>query len=257
MPGTLTIKPIQASFSHKKESLFSKMDPYCEILLGGQRVTSSICHSGGRHPYWSDIFTLKSNNEPVLYINIKDKDALSHDDNLGMTQVDLKNVTSFLSGPQWYPVMGKHGLKGEVLLEITYNSGMQTYTQPTPIYPGTPIQTGFPTQVLTGIPASIPTTSPITQAPIMLYPTQGYPPIQPMTGYPNINQPIVSYPQGQPVVTQVTYPNTHPMIVQQPINTAYTQQPLVTGMQGYQPQHTYQTQGYAPTMGGYGGIYYK
>ena len=233
MPGTLTIKPIQANFTHNKDFLLNKQDPYCEILLGGQKVTTTTCKHGGKHPYWSDAFTLQSNNEPVLYVNIKDKDRFSHDDNIGSVQVDLKNVSSIPRGPQWYPVIGGDGSQGEILIDIAYNPGMQA---------------GYPGQMPTMMP-----TMPMQQ------PTMGYPTTQPMTGYP-VSQPTVGYPQTQPMMQQA-YHGVQPT-VQPNMGTAYTQPmgQMMPGMQQQQmyPNQGYPNQGYPPnTMGGYGGAYYK
>jgi hypothetical protein len=204
MPGTLTVRPIQANLTHNKDFLLNKQDPYCEILLGGQKVKTSTSHHGGKHPQWNDSFTLHSNNEPILYINLKDKDHFSHDDNIGVAQIDLKNVSSIPHGPQWYPVTGSHGSEGEILIDISYNPGMQA----------------FPGQMPTMMPMTQPMGYPVTQ-PTMGYPTQAYPqqqmypPQQQM--YPTQQQVYPTQQQVYPTQQQV-YPTQYPQ-QQYPPNT--------------------------------------
>ena len=89
-----------------------------------------------------------------------------------MVQVDLRNVSSYPRGAQWYPVTGSHGSEGELLLDISFSPGMQMYNQP--VYGGAPMQTGFPGQM--------PTTMPMTQ-PTVAYNTPTYTAPQPMTAH--------------------------------------------------------------------------
>jgi len=226
MPGTLTIRPLQANLKHNKDFLLNRSDPYCEFLLGGQRARSSVCHEGGKHPHWGDTITLHSNNEPVLYVKLKDKDTFSHDDDIGMCEINLSTISSYTKGPQWYPVFHGQSSEGEVLLDINYNPGMQPgYGQPAPMYGG------MPTQMPTAYPMSQPTT---------VYNQPTYPVSQPMTqpGYPMTQGPV-GYPGGQvyqqPMMTGVVIPGAQPQVY---------------------PTQGYPTQGYpAPNMGMYGGYH--
>lgn len=228
MPGTLTIRPLKANLRHDKD-FFSRMDPYVEFLLGGQKTKTGVCYEGGRHPHWNSVLTLQSNNEPTLFVTLKDKDTFSHDDYIGTCQIDLRSITSYPKGAQWYPVTGTKGSsEGEILIEISFNPGMQTYAQPyvqpSPVYGGYPVQ-------------QVQTAYTVPQQ------TVAYPTAQPMPGYP-MGQPTMAYQQPQPMMAQqayqpsVVYPMTQPTM-----GVAYPQ-PTVMGVQ---PQP-----GYAP-MGGYGG----
>lgn len=227
MPGTLTIRPLKANLRHDLD-LFSRMDPYVEFLLGGQKVKTSVCYEGGRHPHWSNTFTLQSNNEPTLFVTLKDKDTFSHDDYIGNCQIDLRSITSFPKGPQWYPVMGKKGSEGEILIDISFNPGVQTYAQPYP--QPSPVYGGYPVQ-------QVQTAYTVPQQ------TMAYP-AQPMHGYP-VGQPTMAYQQPQPMMQQQPAyqpPMGYPVTTQPNMGVAYTQpQVMVQPNQGY------------PPMGGYGG----
>lgn len=224
MPGTLTIRPLKANLRHDKD-FFGRMDPYCEFLLGGQKVKTHVCHEGGRHPHWSDTFTLQSNNEATLYVTLKDKDTFTHDDQIGSCQINLSNITSFPTGPQWYPVMGSKGSEGEVLIDISYNPGVQmyvqpTYAQPSPVYMPTTVQPAYTRPHQTTV----------------VYPTQ---PMMPTYAQPTMpTMPTMAYQQPQPMSQPAYQPMGYPV-----------SQPTMPTMGG---AYTQPTQGYAP-MGGYGG----
>jgi len=230
MPGTLIVKPIQAKLKHDRDFLFNKQDPYCIFVLGKQSVKSSVCQEGGKTPKWKDTLTLSSNNEPVLYVKLMDKDTFKQDDDIGVCQIDLKPILSFSKGgPQWYRVFYKQQLEGEILIDITYNPGTSPfYGNQAP--GGVPTQNGFqaPTYVPTQPPATyLPTQHPTTYSPIQMpnpYPqTQGpvtYPPTQMPSPYPQTQGPTTypptqmptTYHMGQPMPahTTPTYPVSHP-----------------------------------------------
>ena len=53
MSGILTVKPQKAELTHDVDWL-SKMDPYVTLILGGQKVKSSVCKEGGKKPHWKE-----------------------------------------------------------------------------------------------------------------------------------------------------------------------------------------------------------
>ncbi len=48
MEGTLVIKPLKAKLIRDTDT-FTKMDPYCKIMIGGNIFQTEICKSGGRY----------------------------------------------------------------------------------------------------------------------------------------------------------------------------------------------------------------
>ena len=91
MSGTLIFKPMEAKLTHDTD-LFSKMDPYCTILLSEQKVAGKVCNGGGKHPKWADDnLVVQRNGEAVCFIELKDKDTFSKDDVIGVAQVDPKS----------------------------------------------------------------------------------------------------------------------------------------------------------------------
>src|SRR4051812_18659137 len=115
--GTLVIKPLEAKLTHDTD-FFSKMDPYCQILIGTSKVQGKVCKSGGKHPHWDDTITVHRNGEPSMFVELKDKDTFTSDDIIGVTQVDLTTIHGVSA--KWYPLYFNRKPAGEVLLEIIY-----------------------------------------------------------------------------------------------------------------------------------------
>ena len=120
MSGTLVIKPVEAKLTHDTET-FGKMDPYCQVLIGKEVIKGQVCHSGGKNPKWhNEIISVKRNYEPVCYIELKDKDTVTADDIIGVTQIDLTTLVPSNITAKWYPIFYKQKSAGEVLLEIVF-----------------------------------------------------------------------------------------------------------------------------------------
>ncbi len=69
MSGSLVIKPLQAKLTRDTDT-FSKMDPYCQVVIGGQTVKGKVCSSGGKNPHWDDSISVKRTNESVLHVEV-------------------------------------------------------------------------------------------------------------------------------------------------------------------------------------------
>lgn len=119
MSGTLIFKPMEAKLTHDTDT-FSKMDPYCLILLAEQKVSSKVCNGGGKHPKWHDEnLVVERKGEPVAFIEIKDKDTFSSDDIIGVVKIDLTTLTPGVSA-KWWPVYWAKKQAGELLCEIIW-----------------------------------------------------------------------------------------------------------------------------------------
>jgi len=116
MTGVLNIKPLEAKLTHDTE-IFGKMDPYCEVMIGSEKVKGKTCHGGGKTPTWQDVITVHRKGEPALYIELKDEDP-GKDDIIGVCQVDLTKLSNHSTN--WYPVYYKQKPAGEVKLEIVF-----------------------------------------------------------------------------------------------------------------------------------------
>jgi hypothetical protein len=225
MSGSIVVKPLQAKLTRDTDN-FSKMDPYCQVVIGGQTVKGKVCSSGGKNPHWDDSISVKRTNEPVLHVEVKDKDTFTSDEVVGVAQVDLTKLSG--SSAQWYQLYYKQKPTGEILLEIIYTPDHSS--QPSGGYPqqqgGYPQQQGGYPQQQGGYPQQ--------QGG---YAQQGYPsgqPGYPQQGFaqPNYGQPG-GYPGGQPIQTFAPTQN---------ISHGYPQQGIV-GQPGYGQ----------PIVGGHGG----
>ena len=116
MTGVLNIRPLEAKLTHDTE-FFGKMDPYCIVLIGSEKVRGKTCHRGGKHPTWQDVITVHRKGEPTLYIEFMDEDV-GKDDIIGVSQINLDEIPS--KSTNWYPVYYKQKHAGEVHLELVW-----------------------------------------------------------------------------------------------------------------------------------------
>jgi len=120
MPGTITLKPIEANF-HSFEDEPSKGTPYCLFTMGTQRVQGKGCERGGRNPHWNDSVTLKMhNNQPSCLVELKQDEIVSLNKEIGTFEVDLSEIESQGKLKKWYPFFSQDKLTGEILMEAIF-----------------------------------------------------------------------------------------------------------------------------------------
>jgi len=124
MPGSYTLKPIEANLTHNTE-LIGKMNPYCTFQLGETIVQSEVCKKGGKNPHWGDVVTLPVpiNTESICQVNVMDKDRFTKDDLVGSISVDLSTLQTKGHSSKWYPIYYHDKPAGELLLEAAFISG--------------------------------------------------------------------------------------------------------------------------------------
>jgi hypothetical protein len=70
MSGNLVLIPRSARLTRDTD-FFSKMDPFCVIRIGGQKVQTKVANGAGKTPIWNDQFTLRRNaGEDVVNIEV-------------------------------------------------------------------------------------------------------------------------------------------------------------------------------------------
>lgn len=121
MPGTLTLRPLSANISRDTQ-IIGKMDPYCKIVLGKQKVQSQVCKNGGKHPHWDDTMTLRVIDEPTLSLEIKEKDWLLPDGTIGTCNINLSEIEKEARVLKWYPIQYEKFQVGKILIEASYQS---------------------------------------------------------------------------------------------------------------------------------------
>ncbi len=119
MPGTLSIRPIEARLTHNTRILGS-MDTYYQVLMGYQSFRSKLCLKGGKNPHWDSVVTLKKSDENVLYIELKDHRTATTDKTIGVCQVDLDNVREN-EKLEWYPLYFEEKPAGELLVNMVFS----------------------------------------------------------------------------------------------------------------------------------------
>jgi len=121
MPGSITLRPIEAKLTHNT-SLLSKMDPYCNFIIGEQVFQGPVCKKGGQNPHWEEaVVTVPYNNEREMSVEVMDKDKLTSDDYVASVSLDLSRIESTLGMPKWYPLTYQNMPAGEILLQASYS----------------------------------------------------------------------------------------------------------------------------------------
>jgi len=116
MPGTLSVRPIQANLTHVTSKVLG-MDPYCLIKVGNKREHSAVCYNGGKHPHWEDTIVLDIENETNFTLELKDKTMLFSDSNIGKVELNLKDIDNQKDSFKWYILMYNNEPAGEILME--------------------------------------------------------------------------------------------------------------------------------------------
>lgn len=81
-----------ADFLDRMVLTSSSQDPYLVIYCGGERKQSTVREEGGRNPRWGDTFTFNRSGDPMIRVQIWDKDTFSADDMVGEGQANIMGV---------------------------------------------------------------------------------------------------------------------------------------------------------------------
>jgi len=222
MPGTLIVRPLSAKLTRDTE-LFGKMDPYCKIILGNQKVQGQVCKNGGKHPHWDDTLVLRRSHESTCHIELKEKDWLLPDGTIGVCDINLDEVEANKRVLKWYNVSYETHPVGQVLIEVTFEPDQPKIQKEAPQYIQAPLPQPILQQENKPI-ENIPQGQPIQGAPVQSAPAKagllqgiihGWNPFkgnaQPMQEK-DVNKVQMSEPaqkvQSQPIKAQETYPQS-------------------------------------------------
>ena len=129
MPGTITLKPIEANITHNTSKV-SGMDPYCTATIGNKEAKSSICYNGGKNPHWTnEALILQVENESKCLLEIKDKAMILSDSEVGLVELDVQEIESQGNISKWFPITFNNKVAGEILVEASFSSTIQADNQ--------------------------------------------------------------------------------------------------------------------------------
>lgn len=139
--GKIIIKPSMAELKTDKTIIF-KADPYCVFFLGNQKLRTSACKKGGKHPIWNDALIFERTTEDILIVQIWDKDIISKDDFICEGSINVSNLLK--SGVQSLTIdlYNKGIFIGKLFMEFEFVTPQKTMPQNIsgPIYSETHIQ---------------------------------------------------------------------------------------------------------------------
>mmetsp|Transcript_3532 Transcript_3532/g.5443 ORF Transcript_3532/g.5443 Transcript_3532/m.5443 type:complete len:139 (-) Transcript_3532:586-1002(-) len=117
--GNLVVRPYKADLRRNLD-LFSKMDPYCVVIVGGQKYKTRVHTRGGKHPMWQDQFIFRRSTETEIRFEVWDFDKYSNDDLVGEGKLQLQQVIRSRFD-DWVELTYKHGKRaGKVRVSIVW-----------------------------------------------------------------------------------------------------------------------------------------
>jgi hypothetical protein len=147
MSGTLCLRPLAAQLT-RDVSFLGKMDPYCEFIVGKNKVKGLVCQNGGVNPIWEDDRPLIINitTEPTMTVNLKEKKLIGSDVIVGTCEVNLYDVRLKKNYVKWVPLAYQNTHAGKILFEAVFQPDQsghhvnQPITHQAPFMPFNPIQ---------------------------------------------------------------------------------------------------------------------
>jgi len=127
MPGTIILRPIQANLN-QGEPLPTKVDPYCMIILGDQKIKSPATKTGNVFEWNEAIAVKKIPKEEFCYVEIKDRKDQTCDGTLGTCKIDLTGFDDYAKVTKWYNMYQDEKYTGKILIEATFSP--EAYWEP-------------------------------------------------------------------------------------------------------------------------------
>ncbi|OBZ76196.1 Ingression protein fic1 [Grifola frondosa] len=155
--GTLIVVILKARNLPNKRHI-GKQDPYCQVILNGEKRRSKAIRRGGQHPEWDEEirFTLLEDDQDelprgppkikggkIMAVSCYAEDPRDPD-LIGEAKVDLTEVLTKGETDEWFTLMNKEKYCGEVYLELTFWSNEPAPVKKTTSKPKTQKQYGGP-----------------------------------------------------------------------------------------------------------------
>ena len=117
--GQLTIRPLCAAF-HQDCKVAGRQDPYIEIDIGAERLSSCIATSQGIDPAWVDRIDYNLNGEKTFTMYAYDSRCRQRDDFNGYCIIDLKEPCEARNSVEWYDIFKGGNLSGKVKVAFEF-----------------------------------------------------------------------------------------------------------------------------------------
>ena len=129
---TLLIRPLSGRLTRNTET-FGKMDPFCEITIGGRKYKTAVSHDAGKNPTWQDVFTHQLQGEQDFTILCSDYDSIGKTDPIGEGKINLGETFQKRSTSNWYDLSFQGKPAGQILINLELMGGAggsHSYGQP-------------------------------------------------------------------------------------------------------------------------------
>lgn len=118
-PGTLIVKPICAKLLRDTDFI-SRMDPYCEVVMGGQRQRTATSPEAGKSPIWHDSLVFKRTTEDTIQICVYDYDSNSRDDLVAEGSLPIARVLSIPNWEDWVELFYRGRKAGDIRIAANF-----------------------------------------------------------------------------------------------------------------------------------------
>ena len=113
---------VEAKLTRDTET-FSKMDPYCKILIAEseQSFKTETLDGGGKTPVWDETFTfeVKSLTDDLTLV-VQEADPVN-DDEVGQIKIKLTELCADASIDDWFTITYEGESAGQVHLKSTWS----------------------------------------------------------------------------------------------------------------------------------------
>lgn len=118
-PGTLIVRPVCAKLMRDTDFI-SRMDPYCEVVLGSQRQRTATASEAGKSPVWHDSLVFKKTIEDMIQIRVFDYDSNSRDDLIAEGNVPVARVLSAPNWEDWIELFYRGKKAGDIRIGLSF-----------------------------------------------------------------------------------------------------------------------------------------
>jgi len=118
--GILTVQPQAAYLSVNTESFGRRMDPFVAAQIGQDTKSTRVASQMHMNPVWQDVLTFRTNNDPVLNIQVLDYDYMTANDLIGQVSIPLADIYRARRSTSVYNLIQKGRPSGQISISFEF-----------------------------------------------------------------------------------------------------------------------------------------